>query len=353
MDDAHLCHAGAPCVVEILVQKEAGIVRIVAAQVKLGAERRNRLVPRAFYRHLSAVFIGKSHLHAVDEHEIFRIRFRFDDPRLHGHIPALIGIGEQDSLLSDVYKNHLVALFQGTRQDVALHGFRIDGIELVAVLLQMEPDVAARLLQRLCEILAFALAPYLFQLRKDIFARGFCALHHAHGSGARLFQLLFRFALALCDKFVHFGFFRARRGEKRFRLRFCLFHHDALRLQPFDHGLKASVFSGNIALRPSDDRIRQSELAGNRKRIGFAGRPDDEPIGRTQGFHVKFAGGVAHALGIERIGFELRIVRRRGAESALFPDGFENGNGKRRPLHRIRARSHLVEKDERAAVGAP
>jgi len=75
------------------------------------------------------------------------------------------------------------------------------------------------------------------------------------------------------------------------------------------------IFKGDIPMlqklsRAIDDRVRQSQLAGNLKGVGFARYADKQAIGRAECFDVEFHGSVLHARRGKRVFFEFVVVSR-------------------------------------------
>ena len=73
-------------------------------------------------------------------------------------------------------------------------------------------------------------------------------------------------------------------------------------------------------------------------------------VGGAQGLHVKLAGGVLHALGGHGEGLQLRIVGGGGDAGPGGAGVGDDGDGQRRPLHRVRAGPQLVEEHQGPAV---
>ena len=76
------------------------------------------------------------------------------------------------------------------------------------------------------------------------------------------------------------------------------------------------IFKGDIAAFQKlsgavNDALRQAQLAGNLKGIGFARYTDEQAIGRTECFDVEFHGSVLHARRGKRVFFEFIVVGRR------------------------------------------
>ena len=249
MDNSQSLDARAFCVVDIFIKHEASVIAVFAAQVDFGIKFRDHALCGFFSRVLLAVFISKGDLHAVDKHEVFDIGLGLDDARLHLHVAALIGIAEKNAFLSDGNEDDFIALLERTGQLVIFHSFRVNGVEIIAIIFQVELDIALCRFKRFGKIFAFALFFHLFQLCEDEFAGKFRAFHHADSSGSCFFQFFFRFLFALGNEIVHFRFFASCLREEHFRLGLGNLHFDALFFKALDHGFKAAVFAGNIAFR--------------------------------------------------------------------------------------------------------
>ena len=102
--------------------------------------------------------------------------------------------------------------------------------------------------------------------------------------------------------------------------------------------------------RRFDHTGRQSEALTDGKRVRTPRHADQKPVGRPQRCNIEFAACVFNAGRIERIHFDLGVMRRGHNLRALGAQTLDNGDGKRRALHRIGARAKLVEQHERTAV---
>ena len=94
-----------------------------------------------------------------------------------------------------------------------------------------------------------------------------------------------------------------------------------------------------------------AKAQGNRKRIGASRHADQKAVRRPQRRHVEFATGVLHTLCLQRIGLQLRIMRRRCNARPLAAQCLQNGHGERGALDRVRPRAELIQQDQAGCIG--
>ena len=127
-----------------------------------------------------------------------------------------------------------------------------------------------------------------------------------------------------------------------------LVHFEPTCFESGDNVLELLVLGADQLLCAVDDFVGQSELRRDRERVRLAGCSDYQPIGRLQRVDVELAGRVDKAVGLEREGFQLGVVRGRRAERADRMNLFEYRYRERGALDRVGAGAQLVYKHERA-----
>ena len=144
----------------------------------------------------------------------------------------------------------------------------------------MIPHRPACSLQLLRRLGGFLCPAHLLHLIVQEIAGCLCRCDHGGGALARLFRLL----LSGGGLFAYL-----RLGVRLEALEFLpqalcllalLLHLHAAGLQLLNDVFKALVLGADQRLCPADDVRRQPQLLGNRKRIGFTWRTDNQPIGR-------------------------------------------------------------------------
>ena len=149
--------------------------------------------------------------------------------------------------------------------------------------------------QRVQLVLLQLRAALFLQLGDQLLGFALCLLEHALCLGARLFQL--RFAARVQIAAQLFGLVAQPLGfDVRLLRQLALaLGHLSVVFRIGDHILKAHLivrqrFAGGV-----DQFLRQAQLARNLKGVGLAGHADGQAVGRAQGLHVEFHGGVFHA----------------------------------------------------------
>ena len=79
--------------------------------------------------------------------------------------------------------------------------------------------------------------------------------------------------------------------------------------------------------------------------MDLSGDADEQAVGGGQGLHVKLAGGVLHALGLEREHLDLLVVGGRADLRVTLLKFRQNGDRQRRALHRVGSAAQLVDED--------
>ena len=207
-----------------------------------------------------------------------------------------------------------VADLVGARRDVILvEGIvaREGGINVVAAF-ERVADGGARVGKFAGKLSALLLFPDLFKLLEHELAVRSRRIDHLPGAFALAFDLLFVFGEFSLQSLFGVAFEPLVLGAQALGLLAIALHRQPIALEPLDHVFKPTVFLRDPRPRLTDDRRGQPEPLRDREGVGFTGRSDDQFIGRTERFKVELTGRVLHALGIERVRFQFRVVSRRG-----------------------------------------
>ena len=136
MDDAHGVNAGKCGVVQILIQHEAGIVAVHAADVQLRAEG---LDNRIFICALVLVLLHGTAL-LFDQFEVLFFGAGHDSACLHAHHAVFIGGAEHRTGLPDAHDEYRVALDKRARQHIVGVGQILDRVIFAAFCAQLGAD---------------------------------------------------------------------------------------------------------------------------------------------------------------------------------------------------------------------
>ena len=96
--------------------------------------------------------------------------------------------------------------------------------------------------------------------------------------------------------------------------------------------------------------LAEPQFTGNSEGIGLAGNADQQLVGRPQGLHIKFAGGIDHALRAHGIEFQFRIVGGCHHAAAHFATEFDNGSGQGCAFSRVRTGTQLVKQHQSPVI---
>ena len=174
--------------------------------------------------------------------------------------------------------------------------------------------------------------------------------HDGHGALACAFKLLLLLLLQVGQLLLQLAL-----GHLCVALGYCGAFLERLQFLPgllkgVHHLLEPLILGADKLLGAVDYIVRHSQALGYRERVGFAGNPDNKPVGRLERIHVEFTGGVLNSLGLEGVHLDLLVMRRGGDLCALFTQGAEYRHGKRRALHGVGAASQLVYEHQAAVV---
>ena len=93
-----------------------------------------------------------------------------------------------------------------------------------------------------------------------------------------------------------------------------------------------------------DNKIGQSQLAGDGECVALSGNTDEQPVSRTETLHVEFAAGILHARRRECIYFQLTVVCGRHCTYISLMQIREDGCGKGSAFRGICTGAQLVKK---------
>ena len=151
----------------------------------------------------------------------------------------------------------------------------------------------------------------LFQLRNDLLGLALRLLHDP----ARVVLGLsdHRFALAFVFPAFLLGLTAdaLRLDVRLLRQLLLLLGNLPVILGVRDYVLKANLVARQALARGGDQRLGQTQLARNLKRVALSRHADGQPVRGPQRLHVEFHRRVLHALGAQRERLQFGIVRRR------------------------------------------
>ena len=127
-----------------------------------------------------------------------------------------------------------------------------------------------------------------------------------------------------------------------------VFHLLPLFFQGADHIFKLDVLAVHAAFGLLNDLHAQPQPLGNGKGVGFARDTEHQLVGGLQSGHIKLAGGVFHAPGLQSIGFQLGIVGGGRHQYPLLPQMLDDGHGQGRAFHRVGAGAQLIHQHHAA-----
>ena len=109
------------------------------------------------------------------------------------------------------------------------------------------------------------------------------------------------------------------------------------------------IFKGDILFTEPflcifDNKIGQSQLAGDGECVALSGDTDEQPVSRTETLHVEFTTGILHAWRRECIYFQLTVVCGRHCAYISLMQIREDGCGKGSAFRGIRTGAQLVKK---------
>ena len=96
-----------------------------------------------------------------------------------------------------------------------------------------------------------------------------------------------------------------------------------------------------------DKEVRQAQLGRDGKGITLSGDTDEQAIGRTQGFHVKFTAGIFHAGSGQGKDLQLAVMGGCHGADAHFVQMGEDGDGKSRTLGGVGSSAKLIKQHQR------
>ena len=352
MNDGNLSHAGQHRRVDEPIQLHNRLVGGHPAQIDLGARGGAAQLLRHTAR-LAAMRRGSSrpgHTIAFQQPQIGQRHARFDDPRLHLHLPGAVGGRDHDGLFVNVKNQHAVALFQRTRQLVAAVGlFRLHRVGLRL----HRADSGAQRRPCLCRTGGVRIFAQRFQFGQQCLRLGAGARRQVAGVGAGAFQ----FGRARARQFglvLLCAFQRLRRFGPRLRRRLLLrFQRLPRGFQLLHHVLEPGRLVRHQRPRPIDHRRRNSQPLRNRERVRPPRHADQQPVRRPQRRDVELAARIFHARRLQREFFQLGVVRRRRHARPAAAQRFQNRPRQRRALHRVGARTQLVDQNQAARIGLP
>ena len=352
MNDRDRLNARHLSVVEIAVYDEPTVLARLPANVYLGAEsRRAQFLCAGLYRLFLFILRYKEAVRRIlrEPQILYRYAGRYDAD-LDGDIIALIRHRDHLAALAERHYRDLISRAQLARQNIILvRDLFGNGVYLVVDLTQPASDILLGRAHPLAEIRSILMTLDLLELGHDIVASRLCALDHSHGFSALTLELPLDSAVFDPQPLLLGLFIALKLLAQPLCLRALALHIRAALFKPRNNRFKSSVLSADVALRPTDYLLVESELTRYCKRIRLSGRADYQPVGRAQRFEIEFAARIAHPVGIKSELLKLGIVRRRRAERARLPHPLEYRDGKRRTLYGVGARTELVEQHETAA----
>ena len=246
---------------------------------------------------------------------------------------------------------HLVATAQGARQHIAvvlLHN--LHGVENISGSTQVIPHGTACSLQLGGGLGRCLRLSHFIHLLIDKVTGCLGRLHHSGSLLARVLSLALRPLHTATDLALGLLLKALVLLAQAASLLALLLHLHAADLQLLDHALKGLVLGTDHMARACDNSRGKPQLFGNSKGVGLAGCADNETIGGTQGLHVKLAGGVAHAGGIQRVGLQLGVVGSSDAGRTGLTHRLDDGHGQRRALYGVGATTQLVKEHKGAGA---
>ncbi len=113
-----------------------------------------------------------------------------------------------------------------------------------------------------------------------------------------------------------------------------------------NHILKADGFPAEQLLGVVNQGFGKPQLPADFKSVALSGNADGQPVGRPQGFHVKFHGSVLHPLGGEGKGLQLAVVGGGQGADVQIQQPLQNALCQCGALGRIRTCSQFVKEHQ-------
>ena len=125
------------------------------------------------------------------------------------------------------------------------------------------------------------------------------------------------------------------------------FQCNAAVFQLGDHVFEVLILDVDLFFGVLDQKFREPQLGRDGERVALAGNADEQPVGGTQRFYVKFTAGIFHALRRERIDLQFAVMSRRHGADPLFVQVIQDRYGQGGAFGRIGTGAQLVEQHQR------
>ena len=111
------------------------------------------------------------------------------------------------------------------------------------------------------------------------------------------------------------------------------------------------VFKGDILFAEPlsgifDNKIRQSQFAGDGESVTLSGNTDEQPVSRAETLYIEFTAGILHARRRKGVYLQLAEVCGRHCAYISLVQVREDGCGKGGAFRGVRAGSELVKEDQ-------